>query len=286
MTQEDHELTLDRLNSRLLSVYRDVGGGGIIACVTVFSIVMSEALTAVGLAAQIRAGAFTTQDTRFAFALAGLIPAVVAPAATLLIVRLLGHLDNTLALALHLSTTDPLTGTYNRRGFFTAVARLHSERRSTQSCLIGMVDIDHFKALNDRFGYEVGDSALVRVSEALEALIGDYGIVGRLGGDEFAFVVSAAHGEAQCLEHALQTQCTSLTLSAPRRSGTGPTAVRCSIGTTWLEEEEDISIALTRADRSLNERKEQRKPLVRARHLALGDGGPYDPNFGASARRA
>ncbi|MEO0421062.1 MAG: GGDEF domain-containing protein [Pseudomonadota bacterium] len=287
MTQEERELGLDKFNSRLLSLYRDIGGGGIIACVTIFAIVMSEAITAVGLSSQIRSGAFTPQDTRFAFVLAGVIPAVVAPAASVLIVRLLGHLDSTLDLVLHLSTTDPLTGTYNRRGFFTALSRLIGERSATRSCLVGMVDMDRFKELNDSFGLDIGDRALIRVSEALRELIGDYGIVGRFGGDEFAFVISAEHGEAECLEHALQTQCTTLTLPLPSELGRGPDEVSCSIGTTWLQEDEDVSRALTRADRSLYERKQQRKPLIRARHLALSDGGgPQGPEFGARAQSA
>ncbi|WP_420550921.1 diguanylate cyclase [Litorivicinus lipolyticus] len=96
---------------------------------------------------------------------------------------------------------DPLTNTFNRLGFGE---RLRSEvqraRRKDQTLGILMVDIDHFKEVNDTFGHAIGDNALQLLANTLEGLVRSQGgdIVGRLGGDEFIVVLAdatASHAE-------------------------------------------------------------------------------------------
>ncbi|HCS16835.1 MAG TPA: GGDEF domain-containing protein, partial [Erythrobacter sp.] len=58
-----------------------------------------------------------------------------------------------------------------------------------QTLTIAMVDIDHFKSINDRFGHELGDMTLVKVSQVLEAQLQGREMVGRLGGEEFLLVM-------------------------------------------------------------------------------------------------
>ena len=87
---------------------------------------------------------------------------------------------------IRLATTDPLTGVHNRRAFF---------ERAEQACLRAangaalsaiMLDVDHFKRINDTYGHDVGDEALRGMTRA--AAIGD-AVVGRLGGEEFAILL-------------------------------------------------------------------------------------------------
>jgi diguanylate cyclase (GGDEF)-like protein len=85
-----------------------------------------------------------------------------------------------------LASRDPLTGCYNRRAFFDLLEEMFKQAARTNTELVTvMVDIDHFKSINDRFGHSVGDEAIRMVSEVLNSSIEDGAIVGRYGGEEF-----------------------------------------------------------------------------------------------------
>ncbi|NEA86089.1 GGDEF domain-containing protein [Streptomyces sp. SID7958] len=81
---------------------------------------------------------------------------------------------------------DPLTGLHTRAGWTTRAERL-IRRHSTAAVLL--VDLDHFKTLNDTHGHAAGDAALVATADRLRAWCGRNGTAGRLGGDEFVIVV-------------------------------------------------------------------------------------------------
>ncbi len=83
--------------------------------------------------------------------------------------------------------TDPLTGVLNRRGTFAALGTAQTTARAAGDELaVAMVDIDHFKRFNDRFGHALGDEVLRFVSSRLADCVAPLGgIVGRLGGEEF-----------------------------------------------------------------------------------------------------
>ena len=92
------------------------------------------------------------------------------------------------ALEMH-SYTDELTGLPNRRSLFKHLAAQFSQAREQQrSVLLIFIDLDDFKAINDRFGHPCGDSFLIQVGERLAAHVRSGDIVGRLGGDEFLIV--------------------------------------------------------------------------------------------------
>lgn len=96
-----------------------------------------------------------------------------------------------------LATTDTLTGTLNRRQFFSLATRELVRVRELEKGLAGlMVDIDHFKAINDRHGHAVGDKALKHVVGRLRAGIRRVDLIGRLGGEEFAIILPEIAGEA------------------------------------------------------------------------------------------
>ena len=82
---------------------------------------------------------------------------------------------------------DPLTGILNRRGFSGKVNDLLREGKfSGTPCSLLMVDIDHFKRINDSYGHIIGDKAIVAVSKVLRGSVGENVAVGRVGGEEFA----------------------------------------------------------------------------------------------------
>ncbi|MFY9469142.1 MAG: sensor domain-containing diguanylate cyclase [Solirubrobacterales bacterium] len=86
--------------------------------------------------------------------------------------------------------TDALTGVANRRGFERALAREWKlSRRGTVKSFLVLVDLDDFKAVNDRFGHAAGDQMLKLCAEALTDAGRETDVIGRIGGDEFAAVL-------------------------------------------------------------------------------------------------
>jgi diguanylate cyclase (GGDEF)-like protein/PAS domain S-box-containing protein len=89
-----------------------------------------------------------------------------------------------------LATTDMLTGMANRRAFLeTATAIYERARTHTEPLTLLMLDLDHFKAINDRLGHLEGDRALVEFAHAVRAQLRTSDIVGRLGGEEFGVLL-------------------------------------------------------------------------------------------------
>lgn len=86
-----------------------------------------------------------------------------------------------------LATRDTLTGLSNR-GNFESLASLAMQqaRQGGQPCALLMVDIDHFKRINDNFGHATGDAALKAIGQRMQALFRTSDIIGRIGGEEFA----------------------------------------------------------------------------------------------------
>lgn len=86
-----------------------------------------------------------------------------------------------------ISRADPLTGCLNRRGFEErAVAEINGATRQHRHGAVMVLDLDHFKPVNDRYGHAVGDELLCWVVHTLEHMVRPGDAVGRLGGDEFA----------------------------------------------------------------------------------------------------
>ena len=105
-------------------------------------------------------------------------------------------------LITELAQRDALTGLMNRRVFDEHLEKLW-ERGVAERCSIGIVliDVDHFKAYNDRYGHQAGDTALRRVAETLQALVTrPTDLLARYGGEEFAVLLYAVDGfEAETL---------------------------------------------------------------------------------------
>ena len=108
-----------------------------------------------------------------------------------------------------LANTDPLTDLPNRRSFFT-LAQLEFERvrRGAPSFTLLMIDIDHFKQINDTYGHDVGDKALIAFSKLLMKQSRSIDILGRYGGEEFVILLpETSLNEATIFAERIIKQC-------------------------------------------------------------------------------
>ncbi|MEH6648443.1 MAG: diguanylate cyclase [Motiliproteus sp.] len=89
--------------------------------------------------------------------------------------------------------TDELTGTNNRRNFLKQTQlQLEHNRRQQTPCALLLLDIDHFKQINDRYGHPGGDQVLIDMVTVFQQALRSYDILGRIGGEEFAVFVPEA----------------------------------------------------------------------------------------------
>ncbi len=94
-------------------------------------------------------------------------------------------------LAEESATRDYLTGLYNRKYLFETGQKLHENaKRDSLSLVVAMMDIDHFKKINDRYGHEAGDVALKRLGELLEVELRRSDVLARYGGEEFCVILT------------------------------------------------------------------------------------------------
>jgi diguanylate cyclase (GGDEF)-like protein len=109
------------------------------------------------------------------------------------------ELDEARAELTRLALTDPLTGLANRRHFDEVLSSELSRANRHQGVLsLAIIDLDDFKAFNDRHGHPAGDAALKAVALLLRARVRGHDTVARLGGEEFAVLMVGACGEAAC----------------------------------------------------------------------------------------
>lgn len=105
------------------------------------------------------------------------------------------HKERADAEALRLATMDPLTTTYNRRTFHEIAEReLGRARRAGQPLSIIMVDIDHFRAINEKHGQRVGDEVLQRVADVIRSALRQEDMLVRFGGEEFLVLLPEVAG--------------------------------------------------------------------------------------------
>ncbi|MER5973302.1 GGDEF domain-containing protein [Streptomyces sp. NPDC002055] len=122
---------------------------------------------------------------------------------------------------------DPLTGAQRRTAFEHRAQRLLA--RHHQGSLLCLVDLDHFKALNDTHGHAAGDAALAATGRRLARWAGPHGVVGRLGGDEFAVATRVDTPSKATVQQRLQQLMGALHKPVPTEAG--PLPVAASVGT-------------------------------------------------------
>ena len=98
---------------------------------------------------------------------------------------------------MHLSTRDGMTGVYNRRHWEHLLRGEYDNcQRYQRSATLLLIDIDHFKSINDSFGHDVGDEAILAITEHLQLTLRITDVVGRFGGDEFGVIMSGTSQES------------------------------------------------------------------------------------------
>ncbi|NUQ61685.1 MAG: GGDEF domain-containing protein [Pirellulales bacterium] len=145
--------------------------------------------------------------------------------------------------------TDPLTRLPNRRAFDDALARRLAEWRRTESSFaVMLIDADHFKAVNDRYGHSMGDFVLRRLAEVLEVSVRKMDLVARIGGEEFAVILpgAAAPNASRAAEH-----CLSAVGGHEFRRGDTALRLTVSIGIAPVKAGDDGESLVRRADEAL-----------------------------------
>jgi diguanylate cyclase (GGDEF)-like protein len=159
-----------------------------------------------------------------------------------------------------LATTDPLTGVSNRRYFADHAARqLSLARRNHRPLIAMMVDIDHFKLINDTHGHAVGDDVIRQVADILRGSVRDPDILCRYGGEEFAIVLTEMHGDPVDVADRLRIIIRETPVPAP----SGPVRLTVSIGIAELKPDDDLETLLGRADAALYRAKDGGRDQVR-----------------------
>lgn len=153
-----------------------------------------------------------------------------------------------------LALTDALTGLGNRRRFFDRVQRLIDERADDPApFVVGIVDLDGFKPINDLFGRHAGDAILIQVAQRLRAAMTDNATVARIGADEFAFLLPLVFSEESASE---TSRVLVEILSAPYDVGERTARLSASVGCSlFFSGEETTDVLVTKAETALYQAK-------------------------------
>lgn len=154
-----------------------------------------------------------------------------------------------------LATRDMLSGLPNRFSFMKeGQLRLARARTAGEPLCLLMIDIDHFKRINDTYGHATGDRVVESIGERIRERFRKSDIAGRLGGDEFGVLLGGIDaGEARAVAEEFRR---SFAGEVPRILKDGP-PVTLSIGIAQLRgEDEDLDVLMERADRALYQAKQ------------------------------
>jgi diguanylate cyclase (GGDEF)-like protein len=164
----------------------------------------------------------------------------------------------------HHAMHDPLTAIGNRRHFEEqAVIQLDQARRDGAPVVMAVLDVDHFKRFNDRYGHQIGDVALKRVAEMIRAALRrPLDLVGRLGGEEFGILLYGARAEEahKLLQGIVETVSG---LEIAHDSSTTSKYLTVSIGAAEFDGRESLESLYRRADEVLYEAKAAGRNRVR-----------------------
>lgn len=163
-----------------------------------------------------------------------------------------------------MATTDQLTGALNRHAFFSDAAReITRARRYNHPLAVLMIDLDHFKEVNDTYGHAVGDEVLRQFAHSCMEILRDTDILGRMGGEEFAAIlVETDQSQAAAIGERLREAVERTPITAENDISV---SITVSIGVSMLRDGDTETSMLDRADKRLYEAKRTgRNKLVKA----------------------
>ena len=178
-----------------------------------------------------------------------------APEGFVIIFRDITELRKAISALEILARIDGLTGLYNRRYFLERVTQeLKRAKRHYQPLTICLLDLDHFKHINDSYGHQVGDLVLSSVSQEIQQLVRGTDLIGRYGGEEICIALPLTGNDGgKELAERIRVQIASLSFKAPRD---GAFQITCSIGLATLQANDTIESLLKHADDCLYQAKQ------------------------------
>jgi two-component system, cell cycle response regulator len=160
----------------------------------------------------------------------------------------------------HLTISDELTGLYNRRGFLLLGSeRMKLAHGMKKNVLLFFADLDNLKQINDQFGHQEGDQALLKTAEVFRNTFRNSDITGRFGGDEFTALVIEEYGQtADTISRRLQDNMAELTANNTQYP------LSLSVGMTRYAAEMRSSLKklLAQADQALYKQKQAAHPTT------------------------
>lgn len=244
--------------SQLLAAFRKHGGSpmGFATAIILLS-VASHLIRAGALLSPLGAG-YENGFQSNAFGMLGLILVLVMHGFVILLLVTHALQREVQSLAEH----DSLTGLLNRRGMDARFGRLR--RRAAMpggnAMSLALIDVDHFKAVNDRLGHGAGDDVLRGLGVLLDTLIRPTDLAVRLGGEEFVLLWN---GVQPGVEAAMAEKIRQAVARHPFDTREGPVAVTVSIGVTGMPaHDDDLENVLKRADRALYRAKQDGRDRV------------------------
>ena len=195
------------------------------------------------------------------FILEAIISLVMMAFATLMLVS-----ESITSELRRLAEVDSLTNTFNRRSFLTLLEKAVSASSRQQTALsVLLIDLDHFKQINDTYGHGTGDDVLCHFVSVASSCLRTEDVLGRIGGEEFAaFLPNAGMTDAQLIAERLRSRVAEQSLAGVR----GDIRLTISIGIAQCLPGEPAELALQRADEAMYRAKEHGRNRIESWQLS------------------